>query len=120
MFIKILNTCLVLIAVFMALKQGWSMLNTKPEMMIMFGKWNIGKTGVIVFGLISILSALLILFPQTFLAGNFLMAATILLIICFQISVRNLRGAAIEIPFMLLNLIIIYFQHPLKSADRLA
>ena len=47
--------------------------------------------------------------------GNFLMGAGILLIICFQISERDFKGAIIELPFLLLNLLIIYLQHPLKN-----
>jgi hypothetical protein len=64
-----------------------------------------------------VLSALLILFPRTFLLGNFLMAATILMIICFQLANRELKGAAIELPFFLLNLVIIYLQHPLVKVN---
>jgi len=66
-------------------------------------------------GLITILAALLILFPKTFIWGNFLMAAGILLIICFHLLDKDIKGVAIEIPFLLLNLIIIYLQHPLKN-----
>lgn len=61
------------------------------------------------------LSAVLILFPKTFVWGNFLMAAGILMIICFQLLDKNLKGVAVEIPFLLLNFIIIYLQHPLKN-----
>lgn len=56
---------------------------------------------------------LLILFPRTFVWGNTIMAATILCIICIQLNESNLRGAAIEGPFLLLNLLIIYLQYPL-------
>ncbi len=52
----------------------------KLEMLDMFSKWSIGKTGVMLFGAVTLLSALLILYPVTFLWGNFLMAATILLL----------------------------------------
>jgi len=59
----------------------------------------------------------LIIFPKTFVWGNFLMAAGILLIICFHLFDRDLKGVAIELPFLLLNLIIIYLQHPLKNGS---
>ncbi len=39
MIIKIINGLLILIAVFMGFKQGWSMTSGKPEMLEMFGKW---------------------------------------------------------------------------------
>ncbi|MFN0290970.1 MULTISPECIES: DoxX family protein [Pedobacter] len=115
MAIKILNSILILVAVFMGLKQGWAMLSSKPEMLEMFSKWNFSKTAIMVNGAVTIIAALLILFPKTFVWGNFLMAAGILMIICLQLWHKDLKGAAIEIPFLLLNLIIVYLQHPLKS-----
>ncbi|WP_418360934.1 DoxX family protein [Sphingobacterium detergens] len=116
MFPKIINSILILVAVFMGFKQGYAMFSGKPEMMEMFGKWGFTKTGLTVNGLITIVTSLLILFPKTFIWGNFLMSAGILLIICFHLLDKDLKGMAIEIPFLLLNLIIIYLQHPLKSA----
>lgn len=115
MILKILNGALILFAVFMGLKQGYAMFSGKPEMLEMFGKWNFNKTGVMVLGALTLLSALLILIPKTFVWGNFLMAAGILLIICFHLLDKDLKGLAIELPFLLLNLVIIYLQHPLKS-----
>lgn len=113
--IKIINSALILFAVFMGMKHGWNMLNAKPEMLEMFGKWNLHKNFVIANGAVTLLSAMLILFPKTFVWGNFLMALGILLIICMQLLHKDLKGAAIEVPFLLLNLIIIYLQHPLKA-----
>ena len=115
MMIKILNSGLMLFAVFMGVKHGWNMLTSKPEMLEMFGKWNLDKNFVMVNGAVTLLSAILIVFPKTFVWGNFLMAAGILLIICMQLLHKDLKGVAIEVPFLLLNLIIIYLQHPLKS-----
>lgn len=115
MVIKIINGILILIAVFMGLKQGWAMATGKPEMLEMFEKWGFTKTGVMINGIITIASALLILFPKTFVWGNFLMAATILMIICFHLLEKDLKGVAIELPFLFLNLIVIYLQHPLAS-----
>lgn len=115
MIIKILNAILILVAVFMGCKQGWAMLSAKPEMLELFGKWHFSKTGVMVNGAITIASALLILFPKTFVWGNFLMAAGILLIICFHLLAKDWKGVVIELPFFALNLLIIYLQHPLKD-----
>jgi hypothetical protein len=113
--IKLFNAILMLGAVFMGLKQGYAMLTTKTEMLEMFSKWNFDKTAVMVNGAITIISALLIVFPKTFVWGNFLMAAGILLIICLHLLDKNLKGVAIELPFLLLNLVIIYLQHPLSK-----
>lgn len=115
MILKILNSILILFAVFMGTKHGWNMLTAKPEMLEMFGKWNLSKNVVIINGGTTLIASALILFPKTFVWGNFLMAAGILLIICLQLLNKDLKGVAIEIPFLLLNLVIIYLQHPLKT-----
>ncbi|MBB6237932.1 hypothetical protein HDC90_002558 [Pedobacter sp. AK013] len=117
MIAKIFNSILMLIAVFMGLKQGWAMFIGKPEMVEMFNKWNFGKTGLTINGAITITSTLLILFPRTFVWGNFLMAAGILLIICLHLLDKDLKGTLIELPFLLLNLVIIYLQHPLAKLN---
>lgn len=115
MIVKIINTALIIIAVFMGIKQGYAMFSGKPEMIQMFSKWGFSKTGLMLNGAITIIAALLILHPKTFVWGNFLMAAGILLICCFHLVNKDLRGFLVEIPFLLLNLLIIYLQHPLKS-----
>lgn len=116
MILKIISTALILVTVFMGTKHGWNMLTAKPEMLEMFGKWNFSKNAVMINGAVTLLASILILFPKTFVWGNFLMAAGILLIICLQLLNKDLKGVAIEIPFLLLNLIIIYLQHPLKNS----
>ncbi len=115
MVIKIINSILILFAVFMGIKHGWNMLNVKPDMVDMFGKWGFSKNAIVVNGIITLFAAILILIPRTFLLGNFIMAAGILMIICLQLLHKDLKGVTIEIPFLLLNLVIIYFQHPLKN-----
>ncbi|MDG3582890.1 DoxX family protein [Galbibacter pacificus] len=112
---KISSTVLILVILFMGIKQGLAMVTGKPEMLEMFGKWGFNKTGVMVFGVLTLLSTALIAIPKTFIWGNFLMAATILLIICFQLFDGNLKGAAIEVPFLLLNLLVLYLKHPLNN-----
>lgn len=115
MILKILNSALILVAVFMGLKQGYAMFSGKAEMLEMFSKWNFSKTAVKINGAVTMTAALLILFPKTFIWGNFLMAAGILMIICLHLLDKDLKGVAIEIPFLLLNLAIIYLQHPLSK-----
>ncbi|SDD31937.1 hypothetical protein SAMN04487894_10813 [Niabella drilacis] len=113
--LKIINTVLILTAVLMGIKQGLAMLNAKTEMLELFAKGGLGTAGVKINGAITILAALLILFPKTFLWGNFIMAAGILLVACIQLTDGNIRGALIELPFLVLNLVIIYLQHPLRA-----
>lgn len=112
MALKIITSLLILFVVFMGFKQGWAMLTGTPEMLTMFSKWHFKKIGVQVFGVVTLLSALLILFPKTFIWGNILMAATILLLICLQLFAKNTKGAVIEIPFLLLNLALLYLGYP--------
>jgi len=75
--LKIFNTALILFAVFMGIKQGGAMLTGKPVMTDMFAKWNIGRTGVMIIGAFTLLGAALMLFPKTFIWGNFIMATGI-------------------------------------------
>lgn len=99
----------------MGLKQGWVMASSQPEMMEMFSKWGFNKTSLAINGAITMLSAILMLFTKTFFWGNFIMAAGILLIICFHLLYRDFKGAAIELPFLMLNLALIYLHHPLSK-----
>jgi uncharacterized membrane protein len=117
MILRLVNSILILVAVFMGLKQGYAMFSGKPEMVEMFSKWNFNKTGLMINGAITIISALLILHPKTFLWGNFVMATGILLIICLHLLDKDLKGVAIELPFLLLNMVIIYLQHPLSKTN---
>lgn len=116
MLLKIFNSMLILVAVLMGIKQGWAMVSGKTELLEMFGKWHFSKTTVMVNGVVTIIAALLILFPKTFVWGNFLMAVGILMIICLQLLEKDLRAAVVEVPFLLLNLLIIYLQYPFKTA----
>ena len=107
----------MLFAAYMGIKHGWAGVSGKPEALEVFAKWNIGKSGVMVISSLTLLSVVLMLIPKTFLWGNFLTAAIILLIICFHLQNRDLKGVLIEIPFLLLSLLIIYLRHPLASAS---
>jgi len=116
MIVRIINAILIVFAACMGIKQGYAMVAGKPEMMEMFGKWGFNKTALVINGSITIIAALLILFPKTFVWGNFLMAAGILLIICLHLLDKDLKGVLIELPFLILNLAVIYLQYPLKNA----
>jgi hypothetical protein len=115
MLIRIISGLLTLFVVYMGFKQGWAMVSAKPQMLDMLGKWNFSNTGIKVFGIITLISAVLILFPQTFTAGNILMAITILVIIGLQLSIKDVKGALVEVPFLLMNLVLIWLQYPLSK-----
>ncbi|MCD0468386.1 hypothetical protein [Flavobacterium sp. JAS] len=112
MILKILHSGLFLFVVFMGIKQGFAIISGETEMMEMFEEFNFNKTEILLFGITTLGSGILIFFPKTFLAGNFLMAATILLLIFLQIQNQNIKGAFIEIPFLAMNLILVYWKHP--------
>ncbi|KIO78209.1 hypothetical protein TH53_04995 [Pedobacter lusitanus] len=116
MILKIINSVLILFALYMGVKQGWAMFSGKAPMLEMFSKWDMGKNSVMVLGVITMIGAVLVLFPRTFLIGNFITAAGILLIAAFHLGDKDLKGFAIELPFLLLSLVIIYLQHPLSKA----
>ena len=84
--LKIINSVFILFALFIGIKQGRAMFSGKPEMLEMFGHCSIGKTGVMVLG------ALLVLFPKTFLYGNFITAAGILFIMALHLQDKDLKG----------------------------
>ncbi len=115
MILKIINSILILFALFMGTKQGYAMFSGRQEMLDMFGQWGFNKTFLTINGTVTMIAAVMIFFPKTFVWGNFLMAAGILLIICFHLLDRDLEGVLIELPFLIINLIIIYLQHPLKT-----
>jgi hypothetical protein len=115
MILRIINAVLILVAVFMGMRQGYAMFSGKAEMLEMFGKWNFSKSAVMINGAVTMLSAVMILHPKTFIWGNFIMAAGILMLICLHLMDGNFKGVLLELPFLFLNLIIIYLQHPLKN-----
>jgi hypothetical protein len=117
MVIKIINSALMLFAAYMGIKHGWAGVSSKPEVLEMFTKWNIGKYGTMAISSLTLLGVVLMLIPKTFLWGNFLTAAIILLIICFHLQDRDFKGVLIEIPFLLLSLLIIYLKHPLAKTS---
>lgn len=115
MLIRIITSMLMLFVVFMGVKQGIGMVSGKPETIAVFQRAGFSPMGEMMFGVLTITSALFILIPQGYLLGNILMAASILAITCLQLSVKDIKLATLELPFLLLNLLLIYFQYPLTE-----
>ena len=111
----ILTITLIVFASFMGVKQGLLMMEPRQEVLEMFVKWGLDKAEMNALGTLTLVSGLLIMIPKTFFAGNLLMASVILIIICFQLQQRDLKGFAIELPFFLLNLVLLYLQHPIND-----
>lgn len=117
MFIRIFNSILVLFIVYMGLKQGWAMVSGKPEMAQLLGRFQFSRTVIIALGIVTLLSAFLILFKPTFMIGNLLMAATILLIMYGQLSLKDMKGVAIELPFLMMNVIAVLLRYPFVKVN---
>lgn len=113
--VKVINAILILFSLFMGIKHGWGMVTGEPKMLEMFGKWEIGKTGVLFFGVVGIIASILLLFPKTFFLGNFITATILLMLTALYLQQRDIKGALIELPFMILPLVMIYLQHPLAK-----
>ena len=111
----LLNITLIVFASFMGVKQGLLMMEPQEEALEMFIKWGLSKTEMNALGMLTLISGLLIIMPKTFFAGNLLMASVILIIICFQLQHRDLKGFAVELPFFFLNLMLLYLQHPIND-----
>jgi VIT1/CCC1 family predicted Fe2+/Mn2+ transporter len=103
---------MVLVA-YMGVRHGWAMVSRKVEDTEIFDKWAWTNTQIRAFGIITIIGSLFILFPYTFLLGNVVLATTIFLIFWVQVSLGNLKGALVEVPFLLMNFLLIYYQYPL-------
>ncbi|MBK7809482.1 MAG: hypothetical protein IPJ51_24840 [Saprospiraceae bacterium] len=59
MIIKIINSILILVLVFMGLTPGLVMFTGKPEMLEMFSKWNFSHTAIIINVSVTMISAFL-------------------------------------------------------------
>lgn len=114
---KVISGILILITAYLNIKHGWSGLMNKmsPEEAKMFASLGLETAMIKAISILSLAIAVMILFPQTFFAGNLANAAVILLIMALALKTGNLRTALIEIPFLLMPLVMIYLGHPFKT-----
>lgn len=114
---KIISGILIAITVFLNAKHAWSALtmSMKPEETKMLSDIGLSQGFVLPIGIVSLAICLLVLFPQTYFAGNLLNAIVILLIMAMALNTHNIKTAFIEIPFLLMPLIMIWLGHPLKK-----
>lgn len=112
---KIISGLLLLVSVYLSVRHGWAGITRsfKPAEAQMLASLGFTQPLLYVVSVVSLASALLLLFPPTFLLGNLLNAAVVLLMMGLALHVGNLRFAAIEIPFLLLPLALIWLKHPL-------
>lgn len=110
---KIVCIILLLVSIFLSISHGWS--SFKPanaDQLKMMSNLGITATTMPYFGVFSIILGFMLLFPQTFFAGNVLNAITIVLIMALSLKAGDYKTALIEIPFLLLPLILIWLKYP--------
>jgi hypothetical protein len=114
--IKIISGILIVFVSIMSFKHGFTGLKNMPlQGDAAMLSWGINKQIQTIIYIASMLMAVMILFPQIFLAGNILGAIIFIVLMCFQINAGNIKAAATEIPFLLITLSLIYLGHPLKK-----
>lgn len=115
MMLKIIHSGLLLFVVFMGIKQGYGMITSSPEIVKMLEGLSFSKIEILLFGIVTLIGAILIIHPKSFFMGNLIMGATIVLLIFLQIQNQNIKGAIIEIPFLLMNIILVYWKYPFSK-----
>lgn len=111
----VISIVLILGSVFLGLKHGWdAFLPGNTEQAKMMASLGISKSAMPIIGAISILSALLLLFPQTFFYGNLLTALTIVTIMALALRAGDLKMALTEIPFLVVPLLLVWLKYPFK------
>lgn len=113
---KIISAVLLLVTAVLGFKHGWDGLrNNSPEGDPTLVSWGLTKAMQGGLSIATLLSAVLLLFPQTFFLGNLISAVVFIVLMCFQISTGNLKAALIEVPFLMFPLVLTYLGHPLKN-----
>ena len=113
---RIISGLLILVSVYIGVSHG-SRVFQKPsaEYLEMMTSLGITDTIRIMFGVCSILAAVLTLLPTTFFIGNVLRAMLLILMMALALKAGNYKFAVIEIPFLLMPLALIYLGHPFKN-----
>jgi Flp pilus assembly protein TadB len=112
---KILSLILVLAAFIMGLRHGIGLLRSTPEQVQAALHLSLGRTTIVALGILTVAGAVLVLFPPTFFVGNVLSGAVIFYLAAAQSQARNLQGALMELPFLLLPLLLLYLGYPFKA-----
>jgi hypothetical protein len=115
--IRIISGLLILVTVYFGISHGLRAFS-KPSAQYLEMMASLGIIDTIskMFGICSILSAVLILFPKTFFIGNVLRTVFLLLLMSLALKAGKYKFALIEIPFLLMPLVLIYLGHPFKNS----
>jgi hypothetical protein len=113
---KIISGILILFVAIMSFKHGLSGFKSNAAQGdLQMLSWGINKQMQTIISIVTIIMAIMILFPQTFLVGNILGVILFIVLMCFQLNAGNIKAAATEIPFLLITLLMIYLGHPFKK-----
>jgi hypothetical protein len=111
---RIISGVLVLLAFVMGLRHGVDLIRSTPTKVQETLHISLNQPTIVIVGVLTCVGAILILFPQTFFAANFISAAVVLYLAAVQGKAHNLRGAVVELPFVLLPLLVLYLGYPFK------
>ena len=119
MIVKLISGGLILFTAFMGVKHGWQGLTTKPDntgpTAELFSKINLSPLAMGIISVLTIVSAILILAPQTFVIGNVINAVVILLLMMLFFKAGEIKATLIEIPFLIIPLLLIWLKHPFSA-----
>jgi len=116
MAIKIISGILILVSAFMGTRVGWQGLNIQPgdtgPFVQIKQKLNFSKSALKVLAVLTILGAVLLLLPQTFLLANILNICLFLFLIVRWLMIGDMKSALSEVPFLLIPVLLLFLKHP--------
>lgn len=113
---KIISWLLIAVSLFVGIRHGLSVFGEPTATQLArMAQFDISNPVRIATGVLSIVLALLILIPRTFVIGNALRAIMLVIIMIWFALAGGWMAALIEIPFLLLPLALLYLGHPLKK-----
>jgi hypothetical protein len=111
---RALSAILVLLAFVMGLRHGVSLLRSTPAQIQESLHISLDQPTIRIVGFLTCLGAILVIFSPTFFAANVISSVVILYLAAMQSKAHNLRGALVELPFVLLPLLVLYLGYPFK------
>ena len=112
---KIVSIVLLLVSAFLSIKHGWDAFQpAHADQVKMMASLGIQQPAMPYLGVFSILTGLMLFFPQTFFISNILNAITIVLIMALSLKAGDYKTALIEIPFLILPMVLIWLKYPFK------
>ena len=112
---KIVSIVLLLVSAFLSIKHGWDAFQpAHADQAKMMASLGIRQPAMPYLGVFSILTGLMLFFPQTFFISNILNAIAIVLIMALSLKAGDYKTALIEIPFLILPMVLIWLKYPFK------